>query len=97
MVYLANDIEHSQGRPVNNLEYQPSERGQSRVDLMIEQDEDGVFIIECPVIKGCRSYGHTIDEAMSNIREAIEASLEEIDHPTSALNFLGWREIEVAM
>jgi predicted RNase H-like HicB family nuclease len=28
--------------------------------VIVEQDDDGVFIVECPIIKGCRSYGHTI-------------------------------------
>lgn len=39
--------------------------------VVLEQDADGVFIVACPTFKGCRSYGHTIDEAMANIREAI--------------------------
>jgi len=43
--------------------------------VIVEQDEDGVFIVECPMLKGCRSYGYTIDEAMANIREAIEACM----------------------
>jgi predicted RNase H-like HicB family nuclease len=44
--------------------------------VIVEQDEDGVFILECPSIKGCRSYGYTIEEAMESIREAIEAGLD---------------------
>ncbi|NOS84047.1 MAG: type II toxin-antitoxin system HicB family antitoxin [Ignavibacteria bacterium] len=45
--------------------------------LVIEEDEDGFFIISCPSFNGCRSYGKTIDEALSNIREAIDLCLEE--------------------
>lgn len=41
--------------------------------IIIEQDGDGIFIVECPSFKGCRSYGDTIEDAMDNIREAIEA------------------------
>ncbi len=44
--------------------------------VVIEQDEDGVFIAVCPVLPGCHSYGYTLEEAMDNIREAIEAHLE---------------------
>lgn len=29
--------------------------------IIIEQDKDGVYIVECPLFKGCRSYGHNID------------------------------------
>ena len=44
--------------------------------IIIEQDKDGVFIVESPILKGCRSYGRTVDEALENIREAIEVCLE---------------------
>jgi len=65
--------------------------------VIVEQDEDGVFIVECPALKGCSSYGYTIDEAMANIREAIEVCLEENEIHISSGKFLGWREIEVAI
>jgi predicted RNase H-like HicB family nuclease len=45
--------------------------------VVIEKDEDGVFIVSCPLFKGCHSYGHTIEEAMENIKEAIILCLEE--------------------
>jgi len=40
------------------------------------QDEDGVFIVECPSIPGCVSQGKTEAEAENNIREAIRECLE---------------------
>ena len=39
------------------------------------QDEDGVFIVECPAIPGCVSQGRTSDEAEANIRQAIRECL----------------------
>ena len=42
----------------------------------LERDEDGVWIVECPSIPGCVSQGNTREEAIANIREAIEACLE---------------------
>lgn len=45
--------------------------------IVIEQDEDNIFIASCPTFVGCRSYGKTIDEAMANIREVIEICTEE--------------------
>lgn len=42
----------------------------------LEQDEDGVWIAECPAIPGCVSQGDTRDEAIVNIREAIALCLE---------------------
>lgn len=43
--------------------------------VAIHQDEDEVYIAVCPVLQGCHSYSHTVDEALTNIREAIEAHL----------------------
>ncbi len=45
--------------------------------IIIEMDEDGYYIVSCPVFKGCHSYGETIDEALENIKEVIEMCLEE--------------------
>jgi predicted RNase H-like HicB family nuclease len=38
--------------------------------------EDGYVVAECPVIPGCISQGRTREEALQNIREAIELCLE---------------------
>ena len=40
------------------------------------QDEDGMFIAECPSIPGCVSQGKTEEEAEKNIQEAIKECLE---------------------
>jgi predicted RNase H-like HicB family nuclease len=45
--------------------------------VVIEQDEDEVYIVSCPVFKGCHSYGKTIDEALGNLKEVIEMCVEE--------------------
>ena len=47
-----------------------------KVTVTIDRDEDGVWIAECPSIPGCVSQGDTKDEALVNIREAIELCLE---------------------
>ncbi|MFQ5864583.1 MAG: type II toxin-antitoxin system HicB family antitoxin [bacterium] len=63
--------------------------------IIIEMDEDGYYIVSCPMFKGCHSYGETIDEALENIKEAIELCLEETG--IEELNkFVGFRELEVA-
>jgi len=43
--------------------------------ITITQDEDGLFIAECPSIPGCVSQGKTIEEAERNIQEAIQECL----------------------
>ena len=47
-----------------------------KLTVTIDRDEDGVWIVECPSIPGCVSQGDTKDEALSNIREAIELCME---------------------
>ncbi len=46
--------------------------------IIIEQDEDGVFVAEAPALPGCVSQGETRTEALKNIREAIEVYLESL-------------------
>jgi len=50
--------------------------------VIIYPGEDGYWVAECPSLPGCISQGKTIEEAIANIREAIQgyiATLEE-DH-----------------
>jgi predicted RNase H-like HicB family nuclease len=44
--------------------------------VTIERDEGGWIVAECPALPGCISQGRTEAEAMDNIREAIQLSLE---------------------
>ena len=44
--------------------------------ITVDRDEDGVWITECPSIPGCVSQGQTKEEAVANIREAIQLCLE---------------------
>jgi len=43
--------------------------------VKIEQTEDGWFVIECPALPGCISQGKSEEEALNNIKEAINAWL----------------------
>jgi predicted RNase H-like HicB family nuclease len=46
--------------------------------VLIEPDEDGVFVVEVPALPGCVSQGNTRTEAIANIKEAIAAYLESL-------------------
>jgi len=66
--------------------------------ILVEQDEDGVYIVSCPIFKGCHSYGQTIDEALSNIREVIDMCIEEEKEKISEVNrFVGFREMQITI
>lgn len=47
-----------------------------KLKVIVEQGEDGYFTAHCPSLKSCWSQGKTEEEALSNIREAIELYLE---------------------
>ncbi len=46
--------------------------------VLIEQDEDGMFVAEVPALPGCISQGRTREEAIRNIQEAITGYLESL-------------------
>ena len=46
--------------------------------VLLELDEDGMFVAQVPALPGCLSEGATRDEALANIREAIEAYLDSL-------------------
>lgn len=47
-----------------------------RLKVVIQQREDSGYVAHAPALKGCWSQGTTREEAIANIREAIEAWLE---------------------
>jgi predicted RNase H-like HicB family nuclease len=46
------------------------------VKIVIEQGDDGYFVAHVPALKSCWSQGKTRDEALENIREAIDLYME---------------------
>ena len=44
--------------------------------VTLERDETGMYVVECPSIPGCISQGKTEEEALANIREAIQGCIE---------------------
>jgi predicted RNase H-like HicB family nuclease len=61
-----------------------------KASVLIEKDESG-FYAWCPELKGCQSQGTTIEEAIANIREAVELYLETL--PPEERDVLLSREI----
>lgn len=44
--------------------------------VIIEQDEDGFYVADCPELQGCHTQGKSIEEAIVNIRDAIKLHLK---------------------
>ncbi len=49
-----------------------------RYRVLINQDEDGVYVAECPTLPGCVSQGSTRDEALQNIHDAMKGYVESL-------------------
>ena len=47
--------------------------------VLIEQDEDGIFVAEVPALPGCISQGSTRKEALENAQEAMELYIESLE------------------
>ena len=48
-----------------------------QLPIFVEKDEDGLYVVECPLFEGCYTQGKTLDEALRNIREVLTLILEE--------------------
>jgi len=49
-----------------------------KYSVIIEKDEDGMYVVQAPSLPGCISQGKTRAEAMENIKEAIELYIESL-------------------
>jgi predicted RNase H-like HicB family nuclease len=64
--------------PDNNRDNRGKRPGM-KYRVLIEQDEDGLYVAEVPALPGCISQGQTREGALENIREAIVAYLESLE------------------
>ena len=68
--------------------------GERQIPLLVEKGEDGFYVVECPILKGCYTQGKTIDEALRNIREVIDLILEEKENKMILKNY---RPVELSL
>ena len=54
-----------------------------KLHVIIEQDEQGYYVAEVPALPGCLSQGKTHEEAIANIKEAVEGWLEVMESKKS--------------
>ena len=70
----------SDGTDVAAVDF-PREQSQTSImkyRVVIEPDEDGVFVAECPALPGCISQGKTRAEALANIKDAMTGYLASL-------------------
>jgi predicted RNase H-like HicB family nuclease len=84
--------------PIINIKMKPSKNKILHLPILIEQDEDNVYTVSCPVFKGCHPYGKTVDDALVNIREVIGMCMDEEKEQIHGINrFIGFREMEISI
>ena len=63
--------------------------------VLIEKDEDGIYVAKVPDIPGCYTQGKTVEQAMERIKEAIEVCLEADKNEINPMRFIGIQKIQV--
>ena len=65
-------------------------------DVVIERDEEGIYVASVPSLPGCHTQAPSLDILMERIREAIQLCLEEEDPLAARLDFVGVQRITIA-
>lgn len=65
-------------------------------DVVIERDEEGMYVASVPQLPGCHTDAASLDELMADIREAIELCLEVQGGGPPTLEFVGIQRVTVA-
>lgn len=72
--------------------------------VLIEQDENGLYVASVPELPGCYTQGKTLEQVRERIKEAIELVLEsdkdlkkeKLQSPGSSSNFFGVEDITIS-
>lgn len=68
--------------------------------ILIERDEDGIYIASAPALPGCHTQAKSVEEIYPRIKEAIELCLEanDLDHTEIPQNvFIGLQQLEISI
>ena len=65
-------------------------------DVVIERDEEGLYVASVPQLPGCHTDATSLDDLMVEIREAIELCLEVEGQEPTSLEFVGIQRVTIA-
>jgi predicted RNase H-like HicB family nuclease len=69
--------------------------------VIVEQDEAGYFVAECPALKACYTQGKTYEEVIENIRDVITLCLADLKAKRKAIppqpEIIGIKRVEVTV
>ncbi len=63
--------------------------------VVIEQDEDGLFVADVPELHGCHTQARSLDDLMERVKEVILLCLDETTSPSPSLRFVGVQRLTV--
>jgi len=69
---------------------------QRQFDVVIERDDEGLYVASVPQLPGCHTQAESLDQVMERIREAIALCLEVDGTPSQNLEFVGIQRVTVA-
>ena len=65
--------------------------------VTLDEGEDGYIVVSCPALPGCHSQGRTKEEAVANIKEAIEGYIVSMREQGEDIPVMGVAEVEVSV
>lgn len=65
--------------------------------ILIEKDEDGIYVGSVPALKGCHTQAKTVEELLPRVKEAIELCLEAESDELLQNEFVGVQQVEVVV
>lgn len=65
-------------------------------NVVIEKDEDGIYVASVPDIPGCHTQGKNLNQVLERIKEAIEVCLEADGSEIKPMKFIGLQKVEIA-
>jgi len=64
--------------------------------VLIQQDEDGIFVTKCPSLPGCISQGKTREEALANIKDAASGYIQSLKKHNEPLPCIEEELVEIS-
>ena len=71
-------------------------RAMKRYEVFLEEAEEGGYVVTCPALPGCVSEGDSREQALANIRDAIEGYLTTLRRHGQRLPTVEVEVVEVA-
>ncbi len=69
--------------------------GRNEFDVLIERDEEGIYVASVPALRGCHTQGGSVEQVLERVREAIALCLEVGGGDPAGTGYVGVRKVSV--